>query len=150
MPKRNKFQVRSNAAEQRWQARDDRKEAFWRRHSDSWERSGLTKSAYCKEHELTYSCFLYWRREIENRDGEQVPTTNANALVAKMPERAANPFVPIRLHSDQVPEENDRRAPVKNAEKQQIEIALPGGAVIRLHDGCDPSFVAKLLSCLKA
>jgi len=39
MQKRTKFQIRSDAGKQRW-VRDDRKEAFWRKHIESWERSG--------------------------------------------------------------------------------------------------------------
>ena len=40
--KRSKFQVRSDAAKQRW-VRDDVKEAFWRKHIEGWRNSGLSK-----------------------------------------------------------------------------------------------------------
>ncbi len=42
--KRTKFQVRSDAAKQRWVC-DDRKESFLRKHIEAWKPSGLSKRA---------------------------------------------------------------------------------------------------------
>lgn len=61
--KRTKFQVRSDAAKQRW-VRDEHKEAYWRRHVDAWCKSGLSKRGYCIAHNLTESSFNAWRREL--------------------------------------------------------------------------------------
>ncbi len=152
MPKRSKFQIRSRAAKkQRLRVRDEQKESFWRGHLDAWQTSELSKRAYCQEHNLAYASFLYWCREIESRDREHGPAAKAAAILSKSPEKGAIPFVPIRLVPDKVKEEKQQDdAPMKKAaEKQQIEIALPNGAVIRLNDGCNASFVAKLLSALK-
>jgi hypothetical protein len=151
MPKRTKFQIRSDAAKQRWHVRDDHKESFWRRHLEKWSTSGLSKRGYCRENDLAYSSFMAWRREIELRDREQVPPANVVAHLSKSVEKTANLFVPIRLVPEQVQEKKQEEAPVKStADQQQIEIALPSGAVIKLHDGCDARFVANLLSALKA
>ena len=151
MPKRSKFQIRSAAAKQRWHVRDDQKESFWRGHIHGWQTSGQSKRAYCQENDLAYSSFMTWRREIELRDREEVPPANVAALLSKPLERAANPFVPVRLVHDKVKVDTQQEAPVKAAaDQQQIEIALPSGAVIRLHDGCNAAFVANLLSALKA
>ena len=57
----------------------------------------------------------------------------------------------VNCRRDSVPEEKKQSVPDKSRSvPQQIEIALPTGAVIRLHDDCDPSFVAKLLIQSKA
>ena len=40
------------------------REAFWRRHSDDWQRSGQTITAFCREHGLTESAFHLWKREL--------------------------------------------------------------------------------------
>jgi hypothetical protein len=149
MAKRTKFQVRSDAAKQRWHVRDDKKEGFWRGHLESWKKSGLSKRAYCTQHNLAYSSFMAWRREIELRDRENDPPSNVAALLSQPTERA-NPFVPVRIVADKVvPAQSEAPAESGSSKEQSIEITLPSGAVIRLHDGCDPTFVAKLLCSLK-
>ncbi len=81
MQKRTKFQIRSDAAKQRW-VRDDRKESFWRKHVESWKLSGLSKRAYCISQNLSQSSFNAWNREIELRDREKIPSANANVLLS--------------------------------------------------------------------
>jgi hypothetical protein len=150
MAKRTKFQVRSDAAKKRWHVRDDQKESFWRGHLDAWRKSGLSKRRYAIENDLAYSSFTSWNREIELRDRETVPPGKVTAPLAPSNNRNTNPFVPIRILPENRTEQKPQAAPVKSSgEPQQIEISLPSGAVMRLHDGCDPSFIARLLSCLK-
>ncbi len=149
MSKRTKFQVRSDAAKQRWHVRDDQKEGFWRQHLEAWQKSGLSKRGYCMENDLAYSSFMTWRREIELRDREKVPPANVAELLAKTPGRNANPFVPIRIVPERESQEVKQVSEAKDGVAQQIEIVLPSGAVIRVHDSCDPCFVAKLLSGLE-
>jgi hypothetical protein len=67
--KRTKFQVRSDAAKQRW-VRDDKKEAFWRAQIERWKVSGLSKRAFCESNNLSQSLFNAWNREIALRDRE--------------------------------------------------------------------------------
>lgn len=40
------------------------KERYWRRHSDSWTRSGLSQREYCDQHGLATSTFQLWRRRL--------------------------------------------------------------------------------------
>ena len=146
MAKRTKFQVRSDAAKQRW-VRDDRKEAFWRKHIAAWIQSGLSKRGYCIANDISQSSFNAWNREIQMRDREKAPSRNAAELLSKP---ARNPFVPIRIVPETAKEIVPQNSPVKSrAEQQPIEISLPEGVVIRLHDGCNPGFIGKLLFCLK-
>lgn len=35
-------------------------------HLDDWQRSGLTKQAYCRQHAITISVFYYWIKHIKN------------------------------------------------------------------------------------
>lgn len=150
MAKRSKFQIRSDAARQRWHVRDDKKEGFWRGHLEAWKKSELSKRGYCTENNLAYSSFMAWCREIDLRDREKDPPANVATLLSNV-EKSASPFVPLRIRADGAPKKKETEAPPATAaEQQQIEIALPSGEVIRLHDGCDPAFVAKLLSCLKS
>jgi hypothetical protein len=67
-------------------------------------------------------------------------------------EEKQNPFVPIRIvqnagGEDVVPQMSRQES--KGESRSEIEIALPGGAVIRLNDNCNLRMVAELLSILK-
>ena len=36
----------------------------WRNHVEDWGRSGLTKRAYAREHNLSYTQLLYWTKKF--------------------------------------------------------------------------------------
>lgn len=39
-------------------------EQLWQQHITAWQASGLSGMAYCRQHALTYSQFVYWRRKL--------------------------------------------------------------------------------------
>ena len=84
MQKRTKFQIRSDAAKQRW-VRDDRKESFWRKHVVAWKLSGQSKRGYCIAHSLCQSSFNAWNREIAIRDREKIASANAAEILLLLP-----------------------------------------------------------------
>jgi transposase-like protein len=151
----------------RW-VRDPVKEQYWKRHLALWQRSGLSIRAYCKENGVVEASFYSWRRELiirarEDGSAEQVacaegvtPNTvkdgrgrtvrirfrqTDQAALLKEGEKS-NPFVPIHIVQD-------RERLETNMERQNVEIALPGGAVIHLNGECNVRLVAELLSALK-
>jgi hypothetical protein len=142
--KRTKFQVRSDASKQRW-VRDDKKEAYWRKHIQGWKASGLSKRAYCIDNNLSQSSFNAWTREIGIRDREKLPSANASALLSDCEE---NPFVPLRIvHDEEKPE--PAYGGTSATAKQHVDILVPGGAVIRVDENCNVNFIASLFSTLK-
>jgi hypothetical protein len=151
MPKRMKVQRVSGPAKQRRTVGNDQKEEFWRKHIAAWRASGVSKRAYCTQHDVGYWSFVDWVRKIELRDSEKVPARIAARLI-KGNAKGGNPFVPIRVvQPDPVPTEEPVRGGGETAVGgQEIEIVLPSGVVIRLHDNCNAVFVANLLSALKA
>jgi len=74
----------------------------WRRHVEMWEESGLSKRAYCSEHELSYQRFLYWSKENATKQAEAPQlklvklTTSAShrdiGTVTSCDSRASYPF----------------------------------------------------------
>jgi hypothetical protein len=145
--KGTKFQIRSDAARQRW-VRDERKEAYWRARISDWKKSGKTKRAYCLENNLSQSSFNAWNREIAIRDREKVPSTNAQELLAQS--QIINPFVPLRLlpETDE-PAEGKCSSTAQLNPTSLVEILVPGGAIIRLHD-CGLSSIGEIFSALKS
>lgn len=43
----------------------DEKIIFWQNHIQAWQDSGLSQPAYCKEHDLKFGNFSYWRTRLK-------------------------------------------------------------------------------------
>ena len=50
--------------------RDPNLEAKWRETMATWQQSGQTIKAFCREHGVTEGTFHSWRRELRRRDGQ--------------------------------------------------------------------------------
>ncbi len=48
---------------------------IWRQHMEGWHQSQLTQKEYCKQNDLSFSSFCYWRARL-NRS-----TTNGSKLI---------------------------------------------------------------------
>jgi hypothetical protein len=40
------------------------KAQFWQYHITAWQGSGLSQAAYCKQHEIKFHNFAYWRNRL--------------------------------------------------------------------------------------
>jgi hypothetical protein len=40
------------------------KKQFWQDHVTAWQGSGLSQAAYCKQHEIKFHNFSYWRNRL--------------------------------------------------------------------------------------
>lgn len=62
------------------QALSDTLAAHWRPLIETWHRSGQRQKAFCRERDLNYDQFVYWRRKLSQRDSDQNQRTSS-ALV---------------------------------------------------------------------
>ncbi|MDM7857351.1 IS66 family insertion sequence element accessory protein TnpA [Thiopseudomonas acetoxidans] len=46
---------------------------FWQRHMVAWQGSGLSGASFCKQHELNYAQFNYWRKKLVASAPESKP-----------------------------------------------------------------------------
>jgi len=46
------------------------KEQYWYQHIKEWEQSGISKKAYCRQHNLVYDQFKWWYRRIQEKGVE--------------------------------------------------------------------------------
>jgi hypothetical protein len=46
------------------------KRQFWKSHVEQWQQSGLSQRAYCRNHGLKPDRFYYWRRRIQDPQGQ--------------------------------------------------------------------------------
>lgn len=63
----------------------------WKHHIDQWQSSRLSGTDYCRQHELTYHCFIYWRSKFSQARAKDSPEARPNnqplnAFVAVQPQ----------------------------------------------------------------
>ena len=110
--------------------RDLAKEQFWRRMVAQQRQSAGTIRAFCEREGLSQPSFYQWRRELARRD--RTPIARRGAAGRGEAGRGAATFVPIQV----VPE------------VALIEIALPGGVVVRVRAGADAATLRQILAAL--
>ncbi|WP_444931878.1 IS66 family insertion sequence element accessory protein TnpA [Microbulbifer sp. SSSA002] len=49
------------------------KSDFWMMHVTKWKDSGLSQTAYCREHQLRLSTFTYWRGKEAKKTPKLIP-----------------------------------------------------------------------------
>jgi hypothetical protein len=157
----------------RWK-RDPVKENYWRKQLALWQKSGLSIRAFCKEHGVVEASFYTWRRELiirarESGTAEEITSvaqmtpntlkdgrgreiairyrqTDQPAMEALLKDDGKpNPFVPIRIFQrEEGPQASREIDPNNGSGRADVEIVLPGGAVIRLSESSNIRLVAEL------
>ena len=113
--------------------RDPRKERFWRRTLQQWQRSGLSIRAFCRLHDLPEANFYAWRRTLDERDRQQ-------------PNDEAPRFVPLQV----LPEvESEATASTTGRRASGLELLLGNGRVLRIHADFDADTLRRLLALLE-
>jgi transposase-like protein len=97
------------------------RERYWREVIREQAASGLSISAYCREHEVSPASFFSWRRRLA-ADGR---------------EEAAGKFIPIQL-----------AAATPLATPAGFEVALPNGLQVRVPPQFDAEALRELLDVL--
>ena len=61
---------------------------YWQQQLDDWLDSGLSGTAFCKQNELTYHQFTYWRNKLSKADQDSSQTRGPAgfARVANLPD----------------------------------------------------------------
>ncbi len=93
--------------------------AAWAEVLRRFDESGQSVLDFCRAEAIAPQSFYYWKRKLSS-------PVDAPGTAAEIPD-----FLPVRLSA---------AAPV--------ELALPGGATLRLSPGCDLSFVRSLVQAL--
>jgi len=52
----------------------------WRKHIEAWSASGQSQQAFCKQLDLNYHRFTYWRRKFQEQAHQESPR-RSSALV---------------------------------------------------------------------
>ncbi len=97
--------------------------AFWQRHIGHWQKTEQSQSAYCRDQDLNYHRFTYWRRKFA------LQTTPARQAIQR------SGFVPVKSCS--------------SAAHQNLTATLPNGVVLQGISDSNLSIVKQLIG-LKA
>jgi transposase len=106
------------------------REQFWRVHVAGWKSSGLSLRLYSEQHGLKAGTLGYWNSRLKDRAAE---SPSPGSLVSA----AGTRFLAVQVAEPvvAVPEPGDAR----------IELALPGGCVVRVGRGFDAEALERLL-----
>ena len=102
-------------------AEPEHKRRHWKTHIESWQRSGLTQIAYCRENGLKLHQFTYWKKRIQHKDRDIA-------------------FVPLRF---------SRNLPAV-VNPSNIHLTTPNGYKIELSGTFDQSIVRQLLHTVRS
>ena len=116
---------------------DGRKERLWRDRIRRQQQSGLSIRAFCAREALREPSFYWWRRALghctsKSAGGVRPPTQRQYTLPALS---EAPQLVPVTVTSSPCP---------------VIEIALPGGAVVRVPQDCSSQLLREVLAALES
>jgi hypothetical protein len=100
---------------------DPARERLWRKRLARWKASGLKVGEFCGREGVAPTAFAHWRKELRARD--------ARRAAAAVPS-----FVPVHL------------TPTPAA---ALEVALPGGRVVRVPPGFDPAHLRDVVAALE-
>ena len=81
---------------------------FWRKHVESWEKSGLSQVQYCKENDLNKYTFGYHKSKFNKRDDFR-------------------PFLPVSIKSDKARPEVSFSSGVSLSFANSVDIQLEVG-----------------------
>ena len=65
----------------------DQKRKFWQKHTDTWEKSGLSLANYCRLHNISQSAFT-WRKRSFEKDSSRNRLTRIPIEMDNMPRQA--------------------------------------------------------------
>jgi hypothetical protein len=73
----------------------------WSDRISAWETSGLSQSAFCKQHQLVYGTFVYWRSHLKKLKADYTPSDSVSFLpVTLTPEKTRSLLLRVNnLHS---------------------------------------------------
>lgn len=93
----------------------------WQAHMKVWRKSGLNCKEYCRQYQLSYHAFIYWKRKL----GARQPT--------------ALDFVPVPINLHQGYGDADYALKVEIGNRFKVEV----------HDGFTPKTLARVIATLE-
>jgi hypothetical protein len=100
----------------------ERKRVYWERQIKSWQSSGMTQVAFCKEHDLKPHQFTYWKKRFV-----QIETGIR--------------FVPIKFHH--------RSTSVSDMDSPSLRLIVNRDLQIEVRQNFDPQLLRKVIAAIR-
>ncbi len=117
--------------------RDTPRRRYWRGMVETWRRSGLTQTEFCRQRGFNQGTFNWWKRQLartcDGPGGDRVPPSS------DIPARRSTAFAPVHIQAGDV-----------RAADRFIELVLPGDRRIRCCGPIDRQQLTDLLAVLEA
>lgn len=118
--------------------RRSERERYWRGVLREHRTSGLSVSAFCRQHGLAACSFYSWRRRLENQQQEKAAARNNEAVIEDTTSTStASKFVPVELPT-----------PVATT-RAGCEVVLPNGCRVVVPTQCDSGWLCEILEALQ-
>ena len=98
---------------------------IWQAHLKAWQKSGLARAEYCRQHNLSYHALTYWKKKADRQ------------------KKAATHFV-------SVPAARINQGVIAHNHTAALKIDLGNRLKIEVHDGFTPATLSRIISTLKA
>ena len=122
------------------------KERFWRSMVKRQRQGGATIRAFCREQGISEPSFYAWRKELQRRDAERSvgagSVAGAGQVVAG---EGQGRLIPVEVVGERRPSEG---TPDGHQTNQPLEIATPGGFMLRFPQDTRPEMVSHLLTVI--
>ena len=105
----------------------------WRRRIEAWKRSGQTAGDYGARHGIKARQLYWWSWWLRRKGGPE-------GKAAVSAEQQSVRLLPVRVVDAGTP-----RATTESATVRCAEVSLQGGRVLRIAEGVDPDWAARLV-----
>lgn len=111
----------------------------WSKHIEDWKCSGREAADYGKQYGIDPKKLYWWSWFLRKH---RTPAARPATKVALVP-MAPTALLPVKVRQSAAPA--DSRAPA-HASGAAVEIALPGGAIIRAASSVDPVWLGRVIA----
>jgi hypothetical protein len=116
------------------------RERFWRSMVKQQRQGGATIRAFCREQGISEPSFYAWRKELQRRDAER--SAGAGRVAAG---ESQGRLIPVEVVGERRTGEG---TPDGHQTQQPLEIATPGGFMLRFPQDTRPEIVSHLLAVI--
>lgn len=95
-----------------------------------WEQSGESMAAFCRREGIAYWKLLSWRKRLAQMD------------------EAGSGFAELVVRSEEFAPEGEQ--PSRGVQRALVEIALPGGACVRVFEGASDALLRDVIEAARA
>ena len=100
-----------------------RKREHWKHHIESWQVSGMVQREYCRQHNLSYYQFGYWKKRIvQTETAAKFVSLNLSSFTNKHPSQSGS----------------------------ALRVVVSNGLKVEVEAGFDPHLLGQLIVALRA